>query len=100
MKRQVLLCLLLLVMSYLYCQFQNDLLLLFIPLLSFVSLKVVGVTFRRWLTGLFLLFFGVSSVLLYLDSHEYQVFGVLSYIFFASIVIIIVVEYIGDKDDR
>jgi len=90
----------LLFISYLYYQLQEDLLLLPIPFFSFILFKFGRATFKRWLTGLFLLFFSVSSVLLYLGSQEYQVFGVLSYIFLASIVIIVVAEYVGDKNDR
>lgn len=92
--------LLLLLVAYLYYEFWNELLLLLIPLLSFFSLKVGGAVFKRYLTGLFLLFFAAASLSLYLGSLYYALFGILSYTFLASIVIIVVAEYAGEKNDR
>jgi hypothetical protein len=86
-------------MSYYYLQVENDLILILIPLLSLLSQKFVGKIFKTFLVGLFVLFFFVSSFLLYVESIHYKSLGVLSFIFFVSLVIISFMEYGGGKND-
>ena len=91
---------LLLLVSYIYYQTENELLLLFIPLASLLSLRYLGTISKHCLVGLFILFFFISSLLLYISSDEYNVFGVLSFIFLATIVIIKIIEHFGEKNER
>jgi hypothetical protein len=91
----------LLILSYNYLQIQNDLILVLIPLLSLLSLRFKSKLFKASLVGLFILFFFLSSFLLYINSkhYDYEPFGVLTYIFFATIVIVTLVEHRGEGND-
>ncbi len=87
-------------MSYYYLQVENELILILIPLLSLLSLRFLGKAFRYCLVGLFILFFFLSSFLLYVESIHYKTLGVLAYIFFATIVIAVFLEYPGEENER
>lgn len=88
----------LLFVSYLYWQTENEMLLLFIPAASILSLRYLGTVSKHCLVGLFILFFFISSLLLYTDSRDYNLFGVISFVLLFTIVIIKIMEYAGEKN--
>jgi len=96
--KELILVMILLLISYSYLEIKDDLILILIPVFSLLSVNYLGKGFKYYLTALFVLFFFISSVLLYIGSKDYGGFGVISYIFFITIVIEIIIGRVRDKN--
>lgn len=69
-----------------------DFTLLLIPAVSLVLMRFLGENTKYSLALLFLLSLFFSSLLIYGASSRYEFFGVLSYMFFVSLVLVVYTE--------
>src|SRR4030095_7870801 len=94
MKSMIALLLLLLV-SYSYYVWNEDIILLTIPLIALSALRLLGKSFMNATAAMFVASLFGSSLMLYFDLGLYQPLGVLAFAFFFTMAAAAYLDWIG-----